>query len=798
MLARRAADASSLQDSEEAQRSQRREGPRIVTSNFWNGTLVLRGARGLAALAVALVVLSAALATRSVLDARLVIPQQGRWVTTDPDGLYHARRLERVAEEGLPVAETDPFLSYPDGSAIPWPPYYTLVAWTILGPWAGDEPARRDAFLERASASLPCAFGVATSLLAAIAAGILAGPLAALCAGLGHALCFGSIAYSRLGIGDHHAFVSLLSAAMFTLASAAFARGALSRRRSGLVLGALAGALAGSLLGTWVASLVDVVLFELVLALAMVAHGARPLAGLAPFGLAYHATALLVLSPALATSPWRTTHPWIVVNLSWFHALHLALGAAVFVPLFFLDERARLRRVYPWIVAGALLGLAAVILALPGGPGAGIREGFEWMSRENRFMATIAESRPLLGDKAGEGALFAFLGWAVLLAPPAWAWMAWRAWKQGELALLPWVVVFPAFLAQALAQRRFADSLALPLAVVLAWGLASLAAAGAGRRLSRSALAAASVIVVALSHWSGTLRPLFAELSAGERATPSIVEARSIGMRLACEWLRDRTPPGDYSVLAQWGHGHAIECVAERPTVATNFGTYVGVESFLDSLRYLLEEDPRSGEALLQARRVRYVLIDSDWPKFASVAIRTVFPERWDRYYEQEAVREAFFDTLGARLLFGGMRARAGSDVNGIDHLRLVHASPVPDPDPVLRAWSERMPCAFVYERVAGARLEARAEPGATLAVEIPLRYPVAGGAWPLLWSARAAAGADGRIELRIPYATTESNGEGRLAQAATWSLEGRKGTLVVSEAQVLGGTRLVLDTGID
>ena len=53
---------------------------------------------------------------------RVYLTGSQNWVTTDPDSLYHMRRVDRVLSEGLPVAGSDAYLNFPEGSAIPWPP----------------------------------------------------------------------------------------------------------------------------------------------------------------------------------------------------------------------------------------------------------------------------------------------------------------------------------------------------------------------------------------------------------------------------------------------------------------------------------------------------------------------------------------------------------------------------------------------------------------------------------------------------------------------------------------------------
>jgi hypothetical protein len=94
------------------------------------------------------------------------------WVTTDPDSLYHARRLLRFWSEDGPVAERDAYLDFPrrlpEGAPIPWPPYYTYVLALARGPVAPDGGAgpesadgeRLRRFVEQGAASLPLVFGV--------------------------------------------------------------------------------------------------------------------------------------------------------------------------------------------------------------------------------------------------------------------------------------------------------------------------------------------------------------------------------------------------------------------------------------------------------------------------------------------------------------------------------------------------------------------------------------------------------------------------------------------------------------
>ena len=169
----------------------------------------------------------------------------GGWITTDPDSHYHMRRVERALDEHLAIAPRDLRLNFPHGANIPWPPYYAHLASALLAPFAPEEPGRRHAWIERGVASLPIVFGVLATLVACLAGLALAGELGALAAGLLHALSMASIAYSKPGNGDHHAWVSLLAGAMLLALARALRPDALAKPRASAAWGALAGALAG-------------------------------------------------------------------------------------------------------------------------------------------------------------------------------------------------------------------------------------------------------------------------------------------------------------------------------------------------------------------------------------------------------------------------------------------------------------------------------------------------------------------------------------------------------------------------
>ncbi len=694
------------------------------------------------------------------------------WGSYDPDSLYHARRVARAVQNAGWVSSFDPFLAHPDGldraggglgTPIPWPPAYDLLlaalargrlpsVAALLPPPPGEaepeppgvsEPLLPPSKLriEQLVAAVPMWCGALTALIAALcAAGLsrtlvpvsrapMAGVAAALVAGLTVAFTFGHVRYSHLGNGDHHAFISLLHVSMLGLVSSGLRPDRITRPVSSAARGGVAGLLAGVMITSWTASILWVALVQLALGLRLAlpfhGEGGRQSArGLPIFATTFHKAALLVVMPAVIESPYTSSDPFSLIELSWLHMLWLAVGWLIFAPYALMPKFAAQRRLAATLPAAAL----GVLVLFGTDAGAGLLDALSWAGAENPFMAGINESQPLAGSPLK---LLKFAGAGVLLAPVIWVLAVRRVGEAPQL--LPWVTVLPVLLVFTLLQRRFAEGMTAPLAVLLGAFLAARIMPKVGRPELRAA-AAVALMLLAIGANPGMLDSTLARGRVASRELAPFVTETDMARRqraqaallTALRAAETPAPAAAQGVLAEWDLGHSIEWRAERPTVASNFGLYLGEASFLAPWRFFTETSELEARRMLWDLDVGLVLIDGRTAaRRTEISAALGLGERDERFWAE---------TMGERL---GSSAEASS-LRHPGFLKLVGST-----DPRVAPGKMR-----AYAVVPGARLRAE---GQHLQVSATLSDGFGGS---LTWRASARAAEDQLtlLEVRIPY----------------------------------------------
>lgn len=585
------------------------------------------------------------------------------WVIDDPDAAYHLRRVQVAMATG-DVPGFDRMIAHPVGSAVPWPRFsdWALAMWCearvgAVSTMGFSEQLERE--VEATAARVPPVLGGLTAILVALAAAIyvrrvtphpsvrsrgwvLAPVVAGLVAAWTYATVPLAIWYSDAGRIDHHVLVALLFAGNLVVMAQVFACGRFESDRTeceasaldATLGGLIGGLLAGLALLTWLASAIFVALCGVTFWLAATAVRADRAENARRAGALYFLTAAIVtLVPAL-TSSWNQSQPWSLVNLTAGVPMALVVAAgALFLPALLPRREAQ-----PSLLTGGARLIAAVVppaaallafVLLPGFAD-GIREGLAWAGRGNLFMDVVEESRPLV--EVGGGSLWRGLledlGWAGLALPVLALWVGCNvsasfdrtrggARPEARFHLLLNLIVFGYL---AMEQRRFGNSLAVPLAAA-AGMVAGLGVArfenGYTRKLRGKALAVLG-IVLAVGLVFGGVRQ-----ARGLEATPdsALHDTRAWRAELTegLRWMRDNTPSSgsvmiaearhDYGVLSSWSMGHMIEYYAQRPAIATNFGSFVSEENFVGAARALVARTPAEFMARLAVLDAEYVVV---------------------------------------------------------------------------------------------------------------------------------------------------------------------------------------------
>ena len=585
------------------------------------------------------------------------------WFNDDPDAAYHLRRIELAMATG-DVPDFDRMIAHPEGSAVPWPPFFDgLIALYLeahvgnIGPLGLDDATQ--AHIEAQAARLPPLMGAGAMVLIALAAAMLVRRvqphpavrsrgwvLAPMIAGVLAAFAYSTmpiaIWYADAGRIDHDVLVALLFAGNLVVMAQIFACGRFESERTNCDAGALdatlgglvGGAIAGIALLTWLASAMFIAVAGMTFWLASTAMRNERAQNARRAGALYFLTAAMITIVPAGLSAWNVSQAWSLVNLTMATPLALVVAAlALFLPNWLPAEVDESGYVAPRgrlvaFLAPPLVGALAYV-GLPGF-GAGVREGVAWANRGNLFMDVVDESRPLI--EVGSGSLWhglnLDLGWAGLALPIVLLWIGLNvsasldrtrggARPEARFHLLLNLLVFGIL---AIEQRRFGNSLAVPLAIAVGMvgGLAvarlenGYARDWRGRTLAGLGLALSAVLVV-----GGTLqaRALFATSAPALEATRAW-RAQVIG---GLKWMRANTPSSgpvamaaarhEYGVLSSWSMGHLIEYYAERPAIATNFGSSVSEDNFVGAARALLERDPDAFLAQLRDLDARYIVV---------------------------------------------------------------------------------------------------------------------------------------------------------------------------------------------
>ena len=702
------------------------------------------------------------------------------------DAQYHLRRAFYSFANFPAVLLFDPYINYPGGAPVPWPPLFDFLVGAVARALADDPRG----FETVAAWSGP--FCALLTLVPLYRAGCLLGSRGV---GFAAALCYAclpiSVAYSRVGNPDHHAAVAMLGAWLLLACLGLVEAAAADRRVRGWGL-LLAGAQFALLL-TWHGSLLYLAIANGLLLAAAVAGGSLA-------ALRAQASAALAcaagLAPIVFLSPLALGGPFSSIALSWLHVLATLAVASVVAGLWAAarwDPGAGPARRLAMATLGGVLFLSAAAL-IPA-----LREGlwpaFQFLSQADQVGAVTGEQNPLFGVAAGRVGANPMRSWGWLAyAIPFAPWVALWAWASprnpgrcgpGLVLLAGWALFFAAL---TLDQRRYGNDFAP--AFSLLFGLAALGvlqrpAVGASGARWREAIRAVGVGALLIALLWPAINAVYgprarASLTALESGRPPSLQAkRSVAASLAgfMAEVRRVTPetgayltPGPdpaYGIIAHANLGHAIQYGARRATATDPFWWYIGRENWDASFAFLAARGESEALAWAEVLKGRYLITHAEEAK----------------------------GSVAQRLHAGEGAAEPGRPA--LTHFRLiVEATPGGrGVGEIFRPRRDERAPYKLFEIVPGAELVIETGAGERVSLLLDLR---SNQGRRFQYRAGAVADAKGEARLRVPYSTEVAPAPGaprRTVALGLYRVEsgGRVEALRVSEDAVLGGEEVRL-----
>ena len=566
----------------------------------------------------------------------------GRVFIDEPDGYYHLRRAWMAMQNWPHVPQFDSWLNAPYGGRVSWTPLFDGLLATLALPWGSRQA------LEIIGAILPPILGGIQLIVIYALVAALSNPRAGLIAAGIAAVLPGVVRYTLVGVLDHDPFYELMVVtALWAVAS---------RRHWAVVCAALvAGVLA------WAGALVLIGILGVV---AMAVTIADRDAAVRVCSTIAKAT----LSAAVILLPFVLNSTWTRVERATFEGLSLAHeGALVFVScacavvVLMFGQRSRII-----VAVAAMSALASIVLApIAIGP---LITGMRYAAGDAAILKTVSEAQPLLMlfGRFDPMPMLIRLTLLPVIAVVALPLMMLRGTSRVEAAvLLGWLG--PTF-ALALLHSRFSYSAALATAAAGGLLFDALARTYPVRRVALlGALVAVPIIAayVPIPRWEG-----FNFYKRGD-------EFRELEFDAVVARLRQRESG---IVYAPWWAGHWILWAAEKPVVQSPMLS-VGQKGFDEASGFYFIRDAGEGLALLDRRRVRYLIVTPQAPNLhalasvAGVDASSLFAS--DDQGEQRVNLPEYLATLQGRLaLFGPGELRAfGRVYPAIPRLREIDRS---------------------------------------------------------------------------------------------------------------------------
>jgi asparagine N-glycosylation enzyme membrane subunit Stt3 len=700
------------------------------------------------------------------------------------DATYHMRRSFYTFVNFPTLLLRDPYLNFPGGANVPWPPLFDFLVGGTARLFATDQ-----AGFERVAAWAASLFGALTVIPIYFIARRVAGAGVSLFAGLLFSLFPMCVKYGRVGNPDHHTAVALVGACLLLLCTH-IARPDLSERKILLLTPVMMLARLSMFL-IWHGNLLYIAFFETTILL--IAAGTRVNAITKAHALSAILTAV-VLSPIVEEFlPIPIGGAYSSISLSRLHVLVMVGASFVAFCHWSLNRRRPESNAALRILAmGVASMFFVVLLMLIPATRAGLSPAFQFLTMQDGAGLATLEQLPLFSIFGRDPVYsperpWAYFAYLLPLAPLAFPLFV----RERENRPVVWVLTgwTAGFVILAIVQRRYGNDLAPAAAVAFAIGLVELPRVllrRIGVESPRARVAAAVLsLLVTLGLFSSVLRTYeiprlqsgLAALSGRETPPPVGMDLISKNVAHFARKVRAATPDTEgfldqrrnpeYGIIAHANLGHVLHYYARRATATDPMWSYIGPENWAKSVAFFRAKEESKAVAIASLLRGRYVITAST----------------------------DSMDTISGRL--HQRDGLAGNHGLRLEHFRLITESS-PGRAGFGLLYHEKLEThegasgvAYkLFEVVKGALLEVEAAPQTRVRVSVTIEAP---SGRRFVYLASADAGDDGFARLRVPYSTSDkapihANGPYRIIAGT------RLARVHVNEADVRDGLTVVVD----
>ena len=741
--------------------------------------------------------------------------QAGSIIISDFDPYYHLRIGEYTIQHFPNVLAFDPYVDFPNGFWIGWPPLYDFLA----SAYAMVAMALFHVDYQVGVATFPAVLGALailpvyyiTKLVFDWKAGIVAAALLTVIPA--------NLLRSMVGNLNHHVAAEVLFPALLLLFFMLALKGQLSffkvrslaftrEDKRTLLYAGLAGVFVTALLLTWLGGFL---FLGIIGAFAIVQFSIYHLKhersdNLTTILMTMLIVSLVTLLPVSLSSHFGMTID--TLHLSLFQPLLLAVllvifGLFGFLAYYLRDSR---RALYPLTICVLLIaGLLGFYLLRPD-LATTVFTGYGFFTQSG-VLQTISEAQPLLWGSSGfqlntVASYFQVLLFVALIGLAVLGYRVYKKQDEAALLLLVWSVF--AF-AITIIQTRFTFLLSANVAIlsgfIIVWIMDTLVSKAYsalfnvnevsalrhlfGREIKYTQLLGVFLVVLVLLLPSINVTATYAKSS--QEIVPDWKESLL--------WMRDNTTQTsnfnvssnkipEYGVLSWWDYGNWIIWFGHRPAVANNFQTGVS-----DAAQFFTSQNESDTVSIVQNRNVKYVMTDYEIAnyqgKFQAMALLS--GNGIEKYFttqsyldangsvkQYSAPNEEYYNTTVVRLQY--------YDGNGYSHYRLVHESPTS----VGTLGGTEIKYVKTFEYVNGTKIKVAGNGNTTVSLNVTTNQN-------RTFNYTQSAFVNGTHTFIVPYSTNWTSYGMKTGNAYNVTVGNSTKSIAVSESDVTSGKELSL-----